>query len=142
MSYISIETIPHHEQRYDTVGDWYFDPDTHNLIIRVSKMDHIAYGWKYEILVAIHELVEATLCTSGNITQEMVDKFDRNYKGDGEPGDSPNAPYSGPHCLATGVERILAAVMGVSWQKYEEALDNLPKWKESNEKSNSQLQQG
>jgi hypothetical protein len=83
------------------------------------------------MLVAVHELVEALLCSHGNITQERVDKFDLNYKGDGEPGDALGCPYAGPHSLATGVERILAAVIGVSWYKYEEAIDNLPDWTEA-----------
>jgi hypothetical protein len=121
---ITLECIPHHEQRYDTVGDWYFDADK-NLIIRVSNMGN----WKYETLVAIHELIEVTLCAMGNITQEKVDAFDLKYDGDGEPGDEPNCPYRGPHCIATGIERILAAVMGIGWIQYEEAIADLPDWK-------------
>jgi hypothetical protein len=121
---IKLETIPHLEQRYDTVGDWLYNEGDGILLIRVSNLGN----WRYEMLVAVHELVEALLCSHGNITQERVDKFDLNYKGDGEPGDAPSCPYAGPHSLATGIERILAAVMGVSWCKYEEAIDNLPDW--------------
>jgi len=128
---ILIETIPHHEQRYDTVGDWQYDKASGQLTIRVSDLNN----WRYETLIAIHELVEVTLCSHGGIKQELVDLFDMNYKGDGEPGDDPKAPYSGPHCLAMGVERILAAVMGIVWSKYEETLDNLPNWKELHGKS-------
>ena len=128
MNKIILESIPHHEQRYDTVGDWYFTPGTNYLVIRVSDMGN----WKYETLIAIHELVEVTLCASGKITQEVVDKFDLAYDGDGEPGDAPGCPYAGPHCVATGVERILAAIMGVTWHKYEEAIANLPDWKAHN----------
>jgi len=125
MIHITIETIPHHEQRYDTVGDWTHDA-LGNLTIRISDLDN----WRYEVLAAIHELVESTLCSHAGITQKVVDLFDLNYKGDGEPGDDPKAPYSGPHCLAMGIERVVAAVMGISWSKYEETLDNLPKWKQ------------
>ena len=125
MIHITIETIPHHEQRYDTVGDWTHDA-LGNLTIRISDLDN----WRYEVLIAIHELVESTLCSHAGITQKVVDLFDLNYKGDGEPGDDPKAPYSGPHCLAMGIERVVAAVMGISWSKYEETLDNLPKWKQ------------
>jgi hypothetical protein len=123
MNKITLESIPHNEQRYPTAGDWYFDiNDPKHLIIRVSNMGN----WKYETLIAIHELVEVTLCAVGGISQAMVDNFDLKYEGDyDEPGDDPKAPYAGPHCIATGVERILAAVMGVSWAKYEEAINNL-----------------
>jgi hypothetical protein len=125
---VSIITIPHHEQRYDTVGDWTFIRETGALHIRVSDLNN----WRYELLVGVHELVEALLCSHAGIKQEIVDTFDFNYKGDEEPGDDYKCPYSGPHCIATGVERVLAAVMGVSWSKYEKTLDNLPKWKEKN----------
>lgn len=116
---IIIETIPHHDQRYDTVGDWRYDAASGTLAIRVSDLNN----WRYETLIAIHELVEAALCSSGNIDQEKVDQFDLNYKGDGEPGDDSNSPYRGPHCMATGIERMLAAVMGVDWKKYEQSID-------------------
>ena len=43
-----------------------------------------------------------------------------------EPGDDPRAPYVVQHCIATGVERILAALLGVSWKRYEEAINRLP----------------
>lgn len=116
---IIIEVIPHHEQRYNTIGDWRYDVQRDTLAIRVSDLNN----WRYETLIAIHELVEAALCSSGNIPQEKVDEFDLNYKGDGEPGDDSNAPYKGPHCIATGIERMLAAVMGVDWTKYESTIE-------------------
>ncbi len=125
---IKIETIPHHEHRYDTVGDWTHDA-LGNLTIRVSDLGN----WRYELLVALHEFVEAMLCSHAGISQKVVDLFDLNYKGGyAEPGDDPKAPYSGPHCLATGVERVVAAVMGISWSKYEDTLEDLPKWKDRN----------
>jgi hypothetical protein len=125
MIHISIRTIPHTMQRYDTVGDWQYQQTDGALIIRVSDMNN----WRYELLVGIHELVEATLCSIGGISQEAVDKFDLAYQGDGEPGDEPNCPYHGPHQIATGVERILAGIMGVVWTAYEEAIADLPEWK-------------
>jgi hypothetical protein len=121
---VLIGTIPHHEQRYDTVGDWQFNETTGQLTIWVSDLNN----WRYELLVGVHELVEALLCSHGKITQEKVDAFDLKYDGDGEPGDEPNCPYRGPHCIATGIERILAAVLGVTWIAYEEAIADLPDW--------------
>ena len=37
-----------------------------------------------------------------------------------EPGDCPDAPYKRQHCVATGVERIMAAMLGVDWKAYED----------------------
>lgn len=84
------------------------------------------------MLIAVHELVEVLLCKHDGVTQKSVDKFDMAYEkkrkpnDDSEPGDNPKAPYVKQHCIATGVERILAAGLGVSWKEYEDELCALP----------------
>jgi len=116
---IVIETIPHKDQRYPTVGDYFYDGDT--LKIFVSK----TRDWRYSFLIAVHELVEAGLCKHAGIDYKAIDDFDMNFKGGGEPGDHPDAPYREQHTAATGVERYLAAKLGVNWKKYEAALNKL-----------------
>jgi len=126
---IVIETIPHQQQRYNTVGDWrYLEDDT--LLIRVSKMSDS----RYEFLVGVHEVIEAELCRHDGVTQKEVDDFDIRFeqlradRGDtitDEPGDHPEAPYSIQHCIATGIERLLAAVLLVDWYEYEQELNKL-----------------
>lgn len=97
------------------------------LHIRVSKLPDS----RYEFLVALHELVEVKLCEWSGVTQKQVDDFDISFEDnrkpddDSEPGDSPNAPYRFQHCIATGVERIVAAVLGVDWSEYEKAITAL-----------------
>jgi len=124
---ITIESIPHEKQRYPTVGDWQFD-DEGNLTIRVSKLSN----WRREALVAVHELVEVLLCKHEGITQESVDEFDKQFESTrppdnfDEPGDDPSAPYVKQHCTATGIERLLAAQLGVNWKEYEQELERLP----------------
>ncbi len=124
---IVIETIPHEQQRYQTVGDWVFD-DEGNLTIRVSKLSN----WRREALIAVHELVEVLLCKHDGVTQESVDIFDKQFEATrapdnfDEPGDDPSAPYVKQHCVATGIERLLAAQLGVNWKEYEKELDRLP----------------
>lgn len=122
---IDIRTIPHHAQRYETVGDWFFDEE--GLHIRVSKMSDQRYEW----LVGIHELVEVLLCKAAGITQEEVDAFDMAYEkkrpegDDSEPGDDLQAPYALQHSIATGVERVVAAFLGVSWSLYDADIQSL-----------------
>ena len=118
---ITIETIRHEYQRYSTCGDWLW-PNEHNLLIRVSEMGN----WRYEMAVAIHEVVEALLCKEGNVSEAAVDAFDMAYDGDGEPGDDPTAPYHRQHCFATAVERMLIAALGVPWAEYDAAVEDLP----------------
>jgi hypothetical protein len=123
---IIIETIPHDHHRYDTVGDWQWLGD--ELHIKVSEME----DWRHEALVGIHEAVEALICKQDGVTEASVDKFDMDplmskdcARLDIEPGDHPNAPYKTQHCVATGVERMLCAALGVDWYEYEGELDDL-----------------
>lgn len=124
---INIEIIPHEQHRYTTVGDWWFD--NHGVLqIRVSQLS----DWRREALIAVHELVEVLICKHDGVSTETVDKFDKDFEasrkpdnGD-EPGDEPNAPYVKQHCIATGIERILAAALDVQWKPYEQELDELP----------------
>jgi len=123
---IVIETIPHKDQRYPTVGDWFFN-EKGDLTIQVPDLG----DWKQEALVAIHELVEVVLCKSQGVTQEQVDEFDLKFESSrpendlSEPGDATEAPYKVQHCFATGVERLLAAELGVDWHQYEQHLQEL-----------------
>lgn len=125
---ITIETISHGQHRYPTVGDWYFEPDG-TLAIKVSEMT----DWRYSMLVAVHELIEVLTCKQDGVSQESVDKFDMEYEKNrdpkdvsSEPGDDPSAPYVNQHCLATGIERILAQQWGVKWNEYADEIENLP----------------
>lgn len=121
---IVIETIPHDKQRYETVGDWWVEKDTNVLQIRVSEMGDD----RYHFLVALHELVEATLCNDRGISVLEVDEFDKAFEAKrpagntDEPGDDPDAPYHLEHGFATGIERLLASALGLNWTDYDDAV--------------------
>lgn len=126
---VTIEVIPHKDQRYPTVGDWQWD-ENGNLKISVSDMDN----WKYEMLVALHEMVEVLLCKDRGIRQVDVDRFDVQFErereegmqsADAEPGDSPDAPYRKEHFFATNLERLLAAELKVDWNDYDRTVMEL-----------------
>jgi hypothetical protein len=70
--------IPHDAQKYDTVGDWHFSgagvaASTHVTVSTLSTREH-------EILVAVHELIEAELCRKAGITPEQVTAFDEAFE--------------------------------------------------------------
>ena len=117
---IVIETIPHSQQRYPTVGDWQIDK-AGDLHITVSKMS----DQRYEFLVAAHEMIEAYLAIHAGVSPAAVDRFDKAYEAkrkqgdDSEPGDDPKAPYYRQHQIATGIERLLAVELGVDWSTYD-----------------------
>lgn len=128
---ITIRVIPHLEQRYPTVGDYIIDRTGRGIQIFVSDMNN----WRYEALVAIHELVEVLVaCFHNDIQEEDITRFDiqfekereRNLQSkDAEPGDDARAPYRREHFLATTVERIVALALGVDWKLYDETVVSL-----------------
>ena len=118
---ITIKTIPHDAHRYETVGDYWFD-DNGNIEIRVSDTKN----WKYEALVALHELVEVLLCKDRGISEPDIKAFDEAFEAkrpagdvDSEPGDDPAAPYGKEHRFAENLERLFAAELGVNWATYD-----------------------
>jgi hypothetical protein len=120
---ISIKTIPETEQRYPTTGDYFQSKDgTWNF--RISDMGN----WKYEFLVALHELVEWALAQHKGITNEQIDDFDFQFEkdresglhtDDEEPGNDPKCPVWFEHQMATVVERMIAGLMGIEWKVYD-----------------------
>ena len=124
---INIQTIPHDQQRYPTVGDYWEEPDGVEQV-RVSELS----DWRYEALVAVHELVELLLARHRAISEQAISEFDVAFERDrehgrvlGEPGDDPRAPYRREHFFATNLERLLAAELEVDWFAYESLVDGL-----------------
>jgi hypothetical protein len=122
-----IETIPHESQRYPTVGDYWLDENGIEQI-RVSEM----MDWRYEVLVAVHEIVEMALTRHRSIAEEAITEFDIKFEQDkerelvsGEAGDNVNAPYREEHFFATNLERLFAAELGVDWFEYDRYVDAL-----------------
>lgn len=121
--HIVIRTLPHAEQRYDTVGDWRVTANG-TWDIRVSDLG----SWKFNLLVALHELVELALCHDHEVTTAQVDEFDlawQPHNGIDEPGDDLMAPYYLEHQVASGFERLMAAELGVVWSEYERVIESL-----------------
>lgn len=116
---ITIKTVPHNLQRYDTVGDWRVT-DT-GWEITVSDLG----DWRMAIAVAVHELVECALCCHDMITQREVDDFDLHWQWDDEPGNSTSAPYYRQHVFASMIERMVAAELDIDWNQYEERCQKL-----------------
>lgn len=124
---ITVKVIPHEEQRYPTVGDWWWTP-TGALEVRVSALGDP----RMEDCVAVHELVEALLCGARGVKEEAVTNFDiafeqRRKEGevdeDAEPGDDKAAPYHREHQFATVVEKMLAREFGLDWRLYTDTVN-------------------
>lgn len=116
---IIIETIPHKEQRYETTGDYWLEDNT--LHIKVSE----AGDWKNCMLVAIHELVEASLCMSDRVNFKSIDDFDIAHPELEDPGLDSRAPYHQQHMIATGIEILLCELLRVNWNDHNAVLEQL-----------------
>ena len=116
---------PHKYQRYNTVGDYI---DGHGAtFFSISEMGNE----QYELLVAVHELVEKILCDKRGISTQSIDEFDMEFErrrqpySDDEPGHDPSAPYHREHVFAERIERMLAEELGVDWDEYDKAVTQL-----------------
>jgi hypothetical protein len=122
------EVIEHAQQRYETCGDWLLEAGSIN--VRVSYLG----DWRMELLVGVHELIEAALCKHRGITDEAVTAFDEQFERDraegkhklvDEPGNDPRASYFKEHLFASMIERDLAAELSVKWDEYEKRIQEL-----------------
>jgi hypothetical protein len=123
---INIEVIPHEKQRYPTVGDYWIEDGVQQ--VRVSHLP----DWRYEILVALHEIVELAITRHRGIPEGIISEFDVEFerfresgRRSGEPGDHPDSPYRKEHFFATNLERLLAGELDVDWFEYEAYVDGL-----------------
>lgn len=119
---LQIRTIPHRNQRYNTVGDY---GGTRKQWIHVSDMRNSTY----ELAIALHELIEQHLIKLAKIPVKRIDAFDRLFekeykkglhKPEDEPGDDPRAPYYWQHQFATALERLFVNQSGYRWHEYED----------------------
>lgn len=108
-----ISSIPHADQRYDTVGDW-IPTSKHGTEILVSESG----DERSDVLVAIHEIVEAFLCKHAGIEEETVSAFDICHPELEEPGSAENAPYHRQHMLAEKIERLVCEELGLTWETH------------------------
>ncbi len=125
---IDYRVIPHREQRYETLGDYWWDGQT--LHIRVSHLKDP----RHEYLIFVHEVVEATMVRCEGGPDESTE-FDRPYEAarlaqikapcgclpsaESEPGDDVHAPYYTEHGVATVVENVVAFALDVRPEDYD-----------------------
>jgi hypothetical protein len=122
--------VPQSEQRYDSLGDYFWDEKDPDLLhVKISRFE----DWRMCWLVMHHELSEYGMCLHEGILESDIMAFDVEFESrrlpgnDDEPGDDPKAPYRKQHLIAEGLEKVLAAEMGVDWKAYGQAcLDLFP----------------
>src|SRR5690349_20314273 len=81
MKDIIIKTIPHDKQRYPTCGDYQEFDD--RIEFRISNLGDT----RSEMALALHELVEFSLCKERGVDLAAIDAFDMEYECKRKPGD-------------------------------------------------------
>jgi len=118
---IIIESIPHGDHRYSTLGDYWRD-DAGVLQIRVSEMSDP----RDMVLCALHELVEVLICEHRSISEPDIMAFDVAHPDAEEPGELKDAPYHKEHVFAETIERLTALQLDRDWNDYTYAVASLP----------------
>jgi hypothetical protein len=121
LSIIFSETINHKDQRYDTAGDYWKHPDGRHDVYKISRLPQ---GWKAELAVLIHEIVEFQLCKEAGIKEKDITKFDIE-SGHLDPGTIKNCPYFKQHKLATEIEKYVIKKLGLNWKEYNKSFEKL-----------------
>ena len=117
---IEIESIPHaHQRNPNGVGDYWRAADG-AVFIRVTKFP----DWRYETLVAIHELIEEAVTRHRGIAEPDIQAFDLAHPELDDPGMDPRAPYHREHLLADAIERLVAQALDVDWETYGKACED------------------
>lgn len=128
IKYVSIFTIPHKQQRYDTCGDWAISCD--HLYIWVSELG----DWRMTMAAAYHEFLEATACNEHGVDEKEVTAFDIQFElarahgevpEDAEPGEDTAAPYRREHAVADVAERLFCTALDVPWTIYDNKVSTL-----------------
>ena len=126
---IIIDFVESQEQRYPTCGDYFEHEDHYHF--KITKQNDP----RKNLLILFHEMIEYTLCTDRDITEQEITDFDIawNKKAEevddwvsagiaDEPGNQPGCPYYNEHRIAENFERQLAEYLGIDWFEYDRNL--------------------
>lgn len=113
---LNVKTVQMHEQRYNTIGDYWTEGGVTQY--RVSSMANS----DYEFLVFLHEVIEKQLAKKMGISEKVIDAWDLLHEDNDEPGAMEGCPYREAHLIAEGFERAMAVKLGVDWAHYSETI--------------------
>ena len=115
------ETINHKDQSYNTAGNFWKHPDGRHDVYKISKLPK---GWRAELAVLVHEIVEFQLCKEAGIKEQDITTFDIE-SGHPDPGTLKNSPYFEQHKIATKIEKYIIKELGLIWKEYDSDFEKL-----------------
>jgi hypothetical protein len=117
MKQIIIDILPLQDIRFNDVGDYQDEVDGVRHI-QVADMSDIAdemTAADYELMVAVHEMIESHMLFKRGVKTAVVDAWDATDAG----ADDPKCPYHREHVKATMVEECLCSLLGIDWLEYD-----------------------
>lgn len=113
---ITVQTIPHEEHKFTTIGYWSATDD--EVVFTISELPN----WRWMVSVLIHELIEWMWCEAHGVTTEECDAFDAMYEEgyrngtisiDKEAGYDKKCPYYKGHVWGDRISWIFEKIMHV-----------------------------
>ena len=114
---------------YATLGDWHYTSNGFDIPFVDTGCPEC------NLMLFVHELVEAFLCRLHGIGESTVTDFDKNFQGDYEPGDDIHCPYRNEHHAAELVEKYLARILEFNWKEYQRICEDAYNAAEARKKS-------
>ncbi len=120
-----IKSVHKESQRYETLGDYYFEDGVRTFVITKTGNP------LWDDLIFIHEFIEEVLTRNQGITEPQILEYDLEFERrlengevnkDAEPGEQSDCPYKVQHSVAESVERIMLNHLGISFGEYNETI--------------------
>lgn len=112
---LNLKTIPHRDQRYDVLGDYWTEGGV--IQFRVSSIG----AADYEFLIFIEALIEKQLARRMGITEQMIEAWDLAHEDEPDAAAREDCPYRDAFLIAQGFQRAIATKLGVNWSHFEES---------------------
>lgn len=126
---IEIEVKPLSSMRYNTLGDYFYKKDG-TLRFEIADTGNDTYN----TMILIHEIIEELMTKVKGINEKKITEFDFKFEKEresglhgieSEPGFDIRSPYEPEHMIATAVEMIICAHLGIKWNKYNYDINSL-----------------
>ena len=126
---ITLKSVEPRKVRANQCGDWHWGADG-SLLVSVRN----DLSKNTQLLIALHEFIEAILCKKAGISDAQVTGFDiafelereaGKHKEDDENGDDPRAPYHQEHINATAMEMFMCSMLGLTWKEHSKEIEKV-----------------
>ena len=118
LPWLRVEVKPAKDMRYATAGD--YETKREILADDIYYIAKLPLGWRAELAVFVHEIVEYQLCKEAGIKEPAIMYFDTHEgKDSDDPGTMKSAPYREQHMIADKIDRYIVKTLGLDYKQYD-----------------------